>query len=78
MAFSFSLKLGKVLTFLQSLSSEFQVLAPLYAKLFCPNFVFIYGGLRSKLELRSIPGAQLGILEGRGPGDKKGTIRNFV
>ena len=23
-------------------------------------------------------GAQLGILEGRGPGDKKGTIRNFV
>ena len=25
-----------------------------------------------------LSGAQLGILEGRGPGDKKGTIRNFV
>ena len=41
MAFSFLLKVGKVLDFLQSLGSEFQILAPLYAKLFCPNFVFI-------------------------------------
>ena len=53
MAFSFLLKVGNVLDFLQSLGSEFQILAPLYAKLFCPNFVFILGGLRFKLELRS-------------------------
>ena len=53
-AFSFSLKVGKVLAFLQSLGSEFHILAPLYAKLFCPNFVLIPGGLRFKLELRSI------------------------
>ena len=54
MAFSFSSKVGKVLAFLQSLGSEFQFLAPLYAKLFCPNFVFILGGLGFNLELRSI------------------------
>ena len=30
------------------------------------------------LQLVYLSGAQLGILEGRGPGDKKGTIRNFV
>ena len=54
MAFSFLLKVGKVLDFLQSFGSEFQILAPLYVKLFCPNFVFILGGLRLKLELRSI------------------------
>ena len=53
-AFSFSLKVGKVLDFLQLLGSEFQILAPLYAKLFCPNFIFTLGGLRFKLELRSI------------------------
>ena len=53
MAFSFSLKVGKVLAFLQSLGSEFQILAPLCAKLFCPNFIFILGGLRFKLELLS-------------------------
>ena len=36
MAFSFSLKGGKVLAFLKSLGSEFQIVAPLYTKLLCP------------------------------------------
>ena len=54
MGFGFLLKVGKVLAFLQSLGSEFQILVSLYAKLFCPTFVFILGGLRYKLELRSI------------------------
>ena len=52
MAFSFTLNAGKVWAVLQSLGSEFQIVAPLYAKLFCPNFVFFLGGLRFKLELR--------------------------
>ena len=34
MAFSFTLNAGKVLAVLQSLGSEFQIVAPLYAKLF--------------------------------------------
>ena len=62
MAFSFLLKVGKVLDFLQSLDSEFQILAPLYAKLFCPNFVFILGCLRFKLELQSIPFVTIDML----------------
>ena len=54
MAFSFSVKVGKVLTFLQSSGSDFQMLAPLNAKLFYSNFVFILGGLRLKLAVQSI------------------------
>ena len=54
MACSFLFKAGKVLDFLQSFGSEFQIVATLYAKLFCPKFGFILGGLRFKLELRSI------------------------
>ena len=45
MAFSFTLNAGKVWAFLQSLGSEFQTVAPLYAKLFCPNFVSLLGDL---------------------------------
>ena len=38
-----------------------------------------FGGFRPVSFVQCLgPGAQLGILEGRGPGDKKGTIRNFV
>ena len=54
MASRYSLKVGKALTSLQSSGSDFQILAPLYARLFYPNFVFIIGSLRFKLELRSI------------------------
>ena len=38
----------------------------------------IRSGVLARCELWPHTGAQLGILEGRGPGDKKGTIRNFV
>ena len=41
MAFSFLLKVGKVLDFLQSLGSEFQILAPLYANL-SPDFSALF------------------------------------
>ena len=36
---------GKVLAFLQSLGNAFQILATMYAKMFCPNFIFILGAL---------------------------------
>ena len=45
LACSFLLKVGNVLDFLQSLGSEFQILAPLYAKLFCPILLSFLGAL---------------------------------
>ena len=52
MVISFILNDGKVLADLKSFGNEFQIVAPRYAKLFCPHFVFNRGGLRFKLELR--------------------------
>ena len=54
MVFSFAFKVGKVYAVLQSFGNDFQIVAPLYAKQFSPSFVFNLGGLRSRLELRSV------------------------
>ena len=53
MVFSFILNDWNVVAFLQSLDSEFQTMAPLYAKQFCPCFIFSRGGLILNSELRS-------------------------
>ena len=53
MAFSFILYDWKLFALLQSLGSEFQTMAPLYAKQFCPCLVFNRGGLIFNSELRS-------------------------
>ena len=54
MVFSFILNDWNVVAnFLQSLDSEFQTMAPLYAEQFWPCFVFSRGGRISNSEMRS-------------------------
>ena len=52
MVFNFILNDWTLLAFLQSLGNEFQTMAPLCAKQFCPWFAFSRGGLILNSELR--------------------------